>query len=137
LSEAHQLHRALHTLNLYLREFCFVDQVALEKSHFTAFALCGSARFTLYEIYACNEHYPSSGPKIPEEITMQQFSLEGISETIDDVYLLTEHILRFASVSDRDGVHALVRYFTTAYISLFLNAPGCIEKKRVCIGLRN
>lgn len=111
LSEAHQLHRALHTLNLYLRNFCFVEQVALEKSHFIAFALCCSARFILYEIYACNEHYPSNGPRIPEEITMQQFSLEGISETIDDVHLLTEHILRFASVSDQDSVSRLSPLF--------------------------
>ncbi|KAK2749732.1 hypothetical protein FQN55_002968 [Onygenales sp. PD_40] len=111
LSEAYQLHRALYTLNLYLMKLCFVDQVALEDSHFTAFALCCSARFTLYAVYACNEHSPATGPRLPEEITMQQSSIEGLQEAVDGVHSLTQHILRFASVSGQESLSRLSPLF--------------------------
>lgn len=64
-------------------------------------------------------------PEYPE-ITMQQFSLEGISETIDDVHLLTEHILRFASVSDRDSVSRLGPLFCHCLYQSILEEENAI-----------
>lgn len=107
LSEAHQLHRALSALSLHLTQHCFADTIALERGQFVALALCCSARFTLYEIYACNENYSSVGPRIAEEVSMQGISIEGIGSAVNDVYLLAECILRIASVSDQNSIYRL------------------------------
>ena len=103
LLEADQLHRTLVALSSHLKGKCFVDDTALDNSHFAAFALCCSARFILYEIYACNEHCATAAEvRIAEEMTMQKVSIEGINAVLDDVYPLAQLILCFASVSD-DG----------------------------------
>lgn len=101
LAEAQQLHRALDSLRICLHRSCFVDEPSVEKANFIALALCCSARFILYGMYACNEHRPFTGPRIAEEITMQEISMKGLGSSIDDAHLLAQRVLGFAAVSDR------------------------------------
>ena len=91
LSEARQLHRTLVSLSLHLtwRGYPFVDN----GNATAAFALCYAARFVLYTMYACNEHYSDVGPRIPEETEMQQISINGLKEVTLDIYQLSRQIL--------------------------------------------
>lgn len=100
LSEAYQIHLTLVSLGLHLSQVCFVGDGDIDKSHFVAIALCCCARITLYGIYGCNENSSTGGTRIVEEISMQQASIEGLYEVVEDVSRLAESILRYASVSD-------------------------------------
>ncbi|EED15569.1 conserved hypothetical protein [Talaromyces stipitatus ATCC 10500] len=97
LLEAVQLHQALVSLGTYLNDKILVEN-DFEKNHIFAFALVCSARFTLYDIYGCNEHDSTS--RIAEEISMQQTSLIGLYEVVDKMAYVSRQILRFASVAD-------------------------------------
>lgn len=101
LEDAHQLNRALTALYAYIRQRCSEIDLSVLNSHFVALALCCSARFTLYEMYACNEHYSTTTDvHVAEQISMQQISLAGINEIVKDAQFLAEKIIILISSED-------------------------------------
>lgn len=74
LSEAFQLHRTLLALEAAFNYEATPDQV---KECDLPRAFVCSARFILYEIYACNERYGSY--KLGRETDIQKISVEGLS----------------------------------------------------------
>lgn len=112
LSEAYQIHLALVSLNLHLSQVCFVDDGDIEKSHFAALALCCCARITLYGMYGCNENSSTGGSRLVEEVSMQQASIQGLYEVVEDVNRLAEYILHYASASDHGRLFRLTPLFS-------------------------
>ncbi|KIW62439.1 hypothetical protein PV04_10612 [Phialophora macrospora] len=75
LAEAFQLHRVLQSLEMsFIREGAPRDEI---RTCDLPRALVCSARFILYNIYACNERY--SGYKLGGESDMQKVSVDGLS----------------------------------------------------------
>ncbi|OCT48184.1 fungal specific transcription factor [Cladophialophora carrionii] len=74
LAEAFQLHRALQSLE---RSFtCEATREELKTCDLPRAVVC-TARFILYNIYACNERY--SAYKLGQETDMQKIAVEGLS----------------------------------------------------------
>lgn len=69
ISEAIRLHQTLVLLNMDLTGKAFID--SQDNNIAVAMGLCCAAQVTLYNIYACNEHYSAGGPRITEETEMQ------------------------------------------------------------------
>jgi hypothetical protein len=74
LAEAFQLHRALLALEASFTVEATVEEVKI--CDLPRAFVC-SARFILYNIYACNERYGSY--KLGQETDMQKISIEGLS----------------------------------------------------------
>jgi hypothetical protein len=88
LEEAMQLHRTLLALDSVLQQTVVEDE-----PHYTdgAIAICSSARFILYDMYACNEKYDSAFPT-GQEAAMQKIAIDGLMQTTRRVYQLAVHI---------------------------------------------
>jgi hypothetical protein len=88
LEEATQLHRTLLALDSVLQQTVVEDE-----PHYTdgATAICSSARFILYDMYACNEKYESSFPT-GQEATLQKIAIDGLMQTMRRVYRLAVHV---------------------------------------------
>jgi hypothetical protein len=81
LSEAMQLQRTLKALDSMLQKPAAT--IGSEHSD-NAIAICCSARFLLYDVYACNSKY--EGMPTGEEAEMQKVSLDGIEECVERMY---------------------------------------------------
>ena len=87
-SEAFQLYKTLVALDTLLQKPTISFQGPVYSDD--ALALCCSARFLLYDMYACNEDH--DGDPIGLEEELQRASLEGIKETTERVYELSKRI---------------------------------------------
>jgi len=90
LSEAQQLHQTLVLLNNHLKQ---MPSILADSSIAVAASLCYAARFILYSMYACNEHYSVIEARVPEETEMQKNSISGLKEVTQNVYHLAQHII--------------------------------------------
>jgi hypothetical protein len=74
-----------------------------------AIAICCSARFLLYELYACNEHY--EGAPTGQEAHVQVLALQGIEQCVATMYQLALRMQQASFVeSSEDSIfvsHAL------------------------------
>ncbi|KAK2757578.1 hypothetical protein FQN54_004547 [Arachnomyces sp. PD_36] len=90
VTEAWQLHQILVSLHTHLTDK-FTTSMN-DSSTMIAIAFCSSARITLYNIYACNEHDSAVESRLLEETQMQAASIEGLREVCQDIIPLAHHI---------------------------------------------
>lgn len=83
LAEAKQLNRTLMALDSMTQAPAGAPGSGYSEN---AIAICCSARFLLYELYACNERYESF--PTGQEAEIQKFSLHGIEECVERMYQL-------------------------------------------------
>ena len=103
ISEAAQLNKALLALETSFEEALTTDASIVPR------ALCYNARFTLYNLYACNETCNTryGDVRLGQETDMQQSSLQGLKEVTIAVYKLAQE-LQHAIASDIESVSPLV-----------------------------
>ena len=108
LLEANQLHCTLLALSSHLRGKCYHASDDTDSSFIVPWAFCSSARFILYELYACNEFHPKvTDIGIAEEVAMQQTSLDGINTVLEDVSHVSEHVLNVPTLYGDEAVSRL------------------------------
>lgn len=103
LNEARQLDKTLAALSAsFLMQRDYLNQMAFDKSGkpslrspLDAVALCCSARFLLYELYACNDgkKVNSSGFPTGQEAEMQRIALKGIEESVGIMHQVALRLL--------------------------------------------
>ena len=100
LSEARQLHETLVSLSTYLTGLStlFMD----DSDTASGLAICYSARFILYTIYACNEHDSATEPRIPEETEMQTTSINGLAEVSRGIYQIAQRLSDVLATGDNN-----------------------------------
>lgn len=130
ITEAQRLHSTLVLLSLHLSGQSTID-VHNVSSVFTAMGLCYAARVTLYNMYACNEHYSSTEARIAEETEMQQASIEGLKEVTQCVYQLAQNIFDVAAMDDQLISRSLLLthslYFAASELGWFIREMNFIE----------
>lgn len=104
LDEAFQLCRTLSALDAITQESTTASECGDD-----AIAICCSARFLLYELYACNERY--DGSPAGQEAKIQQVSLQGIEECVARMYHIALRLSERLTVDYHTGsilvTHAL------------------------------
>lgn len=110
--EAIQLHRTIDTFSLAIsHELNDINSVVRDWthtcSHFTAMAICSSAQITLYDTYWCADADAIRGVGIPEQLEMQQISINGIKGACLAVHQLAKMISEAAQIGDICRVNPL------------------------------
>jgi hypothetical protein len=97
VSEAQQLHQTLVLLSTHLSS---ITSIYTDIGTAVAASLCHAARFILYSMYACNEHYPVSEARLAEETDMQNSSISGLKEVTQSVAQLAQHVYAAARTAE-------------------------------------
>ena len=108
LREAMQLDRALLALDATIQKTTTPPQMHYSDD---AIAICCSARFLLYELYACNESGDNFMFPTGDEADMQKLALAGLEQCVERMYHVALRVCRDLSVSFHPGsmlvTHAL------------------------------
>ncbi|PVH75496.1 hypothetical protein DL98DRAFT_498244 [Cadophora sp. DSE1049] len=130
ITEAQRLHQTLVLLNLHLSGQAMIDTCNIS-SVFTAMGLCYAARVTLYNLYACNEHYSATEARIAEDTEMQQASIEGLKEVTQCVYQIAQNILDAALMDGQLISRSLLLthslYFAASELGWFIREMNYVE----------
>ncbi|KAK0103528.1 hypothetical protein ONS95_005549 [Cadophora gregata] len=130
ITEAQRLHQTLVLLNQHLAGQVSKD-TKNSSSFYTAMGLCYAARVTLYNLYACNEHYSATEARIAEETEMQRASIEGLKEVTQCVYRLAQAILDAAVMDDQLISRSLLLthslYFAASELGWFIKEMNYLE----------
>jgi hypothetical protein len=126
LEEAIQLDRTLRALDAS-------NQQPLDSSTsihgmqycYDAIAICCSARFLLYELYACNELYDGNGPT-GQEANIQKLALQGIEECVARMY----GVALWLGQDLAHGIHAPTLMITHALYWAITEARWYIKEGR-------
>ena len=110
--EAIQLHRTIDTFSLALsHELNDINGAVRDWthtcSHFTAMAICYSSQITLYDTHWCADADAIRGVGIPEQLEMQQISINGIKSACLAVHKLAKMISEAAQIGDMCRVNPL------------------------------
>ena len=117
LTEAAQLDRTLVALDTVLQEPTVTEHGPEYADN--AVGLCCSARFLLYEIYACNEK--CEGFPTGQEAEVQRLAIKGLEETTERVYQMAQRI-KASVLDDLDSSSVSVRRYSLG-CSLFHLCP--------------
>lgn len=104
LDEATQLHRTLCAFDSVLEQPTVENDPPVFAD--LAIALCCSARFILYDMYACNEKYDSY--PTGQEAAMQKIAIDGLVEATERVHQLA---LRIRAALQQDKASVCVSSF--------------------------
>lgn len=95
-------------------------------------------------MYACNEHYSATEPRIAEETEMQQASIDGLKEVTQGVYQLAQTIID-ASIADNQLISRSLLLSHSLYLAaselgwliIKINCKEYVERLKVVVNLLN
>ncbi|OAQ64075.1 fungal specific transcription factor [Pochonia chlamydosporia 170] len=112
--EGHQLHKVLTAFHgVVSHEFAAAQNAPELAPRLSALGICSSAMITLYSTHSCAELDDTRGVGIPEQLQLQQISLDGLHQVGSAT---CEFASRLASLLETNAAGAKIGIFATEAI---------------------